>query len=139
MKNKDEYYMNIALNEAKKAFNNGEIPVGAVIVYNDKIVGIGHNCKEKNNNCLMHAEIIALNMACGKLKSWRLDQCVMYVNLEPCNMCMGAVLEAKIKRVVYSLPNKNKQMFELKNILFTSGILKNESAVIIQKFFQNLR
>ncbi|MGI6085091.1 MAG: nucleoside deaminase, partial [Acetivibrionales bacterium] len=94
-------YMEEAIIEARKAFEIGEIPVGAVIVYKGEIIARGHNLREKNNNALAHAEIIVINEACKKLNSWRLDNCELYVTLEPCPMCAGAIVNARIGTVYY--------------------------------------
>ena len=92
--------MTHAIEQAKKAQKRGEVPIGAVIICNGKIVGTGYNKRERSNNALAHAEMVAINRACRKLKSWRLDGCEMYVTLEPCPMCAGAIVNARIKRVI---------------------------------------
>ena len=97
--------------EAKKAYKNDEIPVGCVIVCENEIVACGYNKKERKNNALMHAEIIAIDKACKKLGSWRLDNCDIYVTLEPCMMCMGAIIESRIRNVYYGTKSKNEQMY----------------------------
>ena len=106
-----EYFMKMAYCEAKKAYKNDEIPVGCVIVCENEIVACGYNKKERKNNALMHAEIIAIDKACKKLGSWRLDNCDIYVTLEPCMMCMGAIIESRIRNVYYGAKNKNEQMY----------------------------
>ena len=106
-----EYFMKKAYCEAKKAYKNDEIPVGCVIVCENEIVACGYNKKERKNNALMHAEIIAIDKACKKLGSWRLDNCDIYVTLEPCMMCMGAIIESRIRNVYYGTKNKNEQMY----------------------------
>ena len=94
-------YMNIALEQARKALKHGEVPIGAVIINNrGKVISKGFNNREQSRNALHHAEIIAINKACKKLKSWRLDDCVMYVTMQPCVMCAGAILNARIGKVV---------------------------------------
>ena len=93
-------YMKLAIDEAKKAEKNGEVPIGAVIVRGDKVISKAHNMREKKRNALAHAEVLAIDKACRRRKSWRLDDCVMYVTLEPCQMCMGAALNARLKKVV---------------------------------------
>ena len=100
-------FMNEALKEAKKAKLENEIPIGAVIVINGKIVAKGHNKREKSQNALHHAEIIAIDKACRKLKSWRLEDATIYVTLEPCPMCAGAIANARIKQVVYGAKDKS--------------------------------
>ena len=106
-----EYFMKMAYCEAKKAYKNDEIPVGCVIVCENEIVACGYNKKERKNNALMHAEIIAIDKACRKLGSWRLDNCDIYVTLEPCMMCMGAIIESRIRNVYYGTKSKNEQMY----------------------------
>ncbi|MDD4831466.1 MAG: nucleoside deaminase [Bacilli bacterium] len=140
----EETYMKIAIKEARKAFLNKEIPVGAVIVYKNKIIAKGYNKKEKTNNPLNHAEIIAIKKACNKLKDWRLNECLLFVNLEPCLMCMGAIIECRIKKVYCSVKNKqfnssyNKMIKERKpNISY--GLCEKESTLLINDFFREIR
>lgn len=134
-------YLEIAIKQAKKAYKKNEIPVGCVIVKNDTIISYGYNCKEKRKKATMHAEIVAINRACKKLKSWRLDDCVLYVTLEPCMMCLGAIFESRIKYVYFGTKYKGKQMFDLgecHNITFID--LKNkECAKLLTNFFANKR
>lgn len=92
-------FMQKALQQARIAAKRGEVPIGCVIVKNGKIIAKGYNQRERKRNCLWHAEIVALNRACRKLKSWRLNGCEMYVTLEPCQMCMGAILNARLQKV----------------------------------------
>lgn len=99
--NNDEYFMSLALEEAKKALEEDEVPIGCVLVMDNKVIGKGHNTREKDLFTVSHAEINAINSANKYLKSWRLDNCIMYVTLEPCSMCAGAVQQARIKRIVY--------------------------------------
>lgn len=117
---KDEVkYMTIALEEAYKAYKKKEIPVGAVIVLNDKILSRAYNKKEMKNCALNHAEIIAIKKACKKRKNWRLANCTMFVTLEPCPMCASAIKQSRISKIVYLIDNKN-----LKNKEITYEILK---------------
>lgn len=142
-------YMKEALKEAKKAAEKLEVPVGAVIVHKDKIIAKGRNRRETSKNALFHAEIEAINNACKKLNSWRLLDCTLYVTLEPCPMCAGAIINSRISEVVYgasdpkagscgsvtdlfSLPYNHKP-------IITGGILKDECAKILTEFFKNLR
>lgn len=135
----EKYYMKEALKLAMKAFDEDEIPVGAIVVKNNKIIGCGYNQKEKNNNPLKHAELIAIEEACKTIGDWRLNDCEIYVTLEPCQMCMGAIFETRIKKIVYGI-NKDKQMFNIKNdINIYGGILEEECLEILQKFFKNKR
>ena len=94
-----EKYMKMALKEAQKAYDKEEIPVGAIIVKDDKIIAKAHNLKEIKNDTTMHAEILAIQKASKKLNSWRLEDCEMYVTLEPCSMCAGALIQSRIKKV----------------------------------------
>ena len=98
----DEKYMRAAIREAKKAYALDEVPIGCVIVKDGKIIAKGYNQRERKRNCLWHAEVVALNRACRKLKSWRLNGCDMYVTLEPCQMCMGAILNARLQKVYFA-------------------------------------
>ena len=101
-------YMELAYNEAIAAFLENEVPVGAIIVKNDKIIARAHNLREKNKQACAHAEILAIQKACKKLEAWRLEDCDMYVTLEPCSMCASALQQARIKRVVYgAIDEKN--------------------------------
>ena len=97
----DQYYMEKALVQANKALKEDEVPVGAIIVKDGKIISKAYNKKEQLQSPTAHAEIIAINKACKKLKTWHLDDCVLYVTLEPCVMCAGAIIQARIKKVVY--------------------------------------
>lgn len=111
MKN-DRYYMNIAYKEALKAYNCGEVPIGAVIVQNDKIIAKAHNMREKNRSVLEHAELITLKKACKKLNNWRLNDCIMYITAFPCPMCASAINQARVSKIVYgTVPNNiNSQL-----------------------------
>ena len=129
-------YMEAAYKEAVKAYENDEVPVGAVIVKDNKIISTGYNKKESTNLATAHAEIIAINKACKKLKSWRLNDCEMYVTLEPCQMCLGAIKEARIKKV-YFLTKRDKI-----NKIKTNKVkinLTNKSSNIISVFFKEKR
>ncbi len=99
--NTDDYWMEFAIREAEKAFDKGEIPVGAIIVYADKVIGKGHNQRETLKDPTAHAEMLAITSAATFLDSWRLNDCTLYVTLEPCPMCTGAILNARIPRVVF--------------------------------------
>lgn len=139
-----EYYMKIAIKEAEKALNNGEMPVGAVVVKNNKIIGKGYNKKEKTKNALMHAEIIAIQKACKKNKDWRLNYCELYVTMEPCIMCMGAIIESRIKKIYCGVENKkskniNNEIYVNEKIEFNCGILKKEVLNQITTFFKIIR
>ncbi|MEE1244931.1 MAG: nucleoside deaminase [Acutalibacteraceae bacterium] len=145
----DKKFMTQALQYAQKAFDLGEVPVGAVIVKNGKIVGTGYNMRETKQNALSHAEIEAINNACKNTGTWRLDGCEMYVTLEPCPMCTGAIINARIKTVIFgafdskmgcmdSVINLCDYPFNHKPEIY-AGICEDECKEILQKFFQNLR
>ncbi|MEE1144609.1 MAG: nucleoside deaminase [Acutalibacteraceae bacterium] len=141
--------MQRALELAKQAGDVGEVPVGAVIVKDGVIVGEGRNRRENEHNALGHAEIEAINNACHTLKSWRLSDCEMYVTLEPCPMCAGAIINARLKSVYYGADDLKAgsvysviSMFELPynhtpNV--KSGVLKEESLRLLQDFFKTIR
>ena len=135
-----EYYMNIALKEAKKALKYNEIPVGAVIVKNNKIISKGYNKREKTKNVTQHAEIIAITKACKKIKNWRLDDCDIYITMEPCMMCSGAIEQSRIKKIIYGVKNENYGYTnKLKNIEIISQICEEKCKSIIQNFFKKRR
>lgn len=145
----DTYYIKEALKEAKKAYSIGEIPVGCVIVYNDKIIARGYNKREKNQQAIDHAEIMAIRKASKKIGSWRLDDCKMYITLEPCVMCSGAIIQSRIKEVIYGAYDYRfgchksiTNIFDLKfnhTVNIKGGVLEEECSNIIKKFFQELR
>mgnify|MGYP004665335603 FL=1 len=138
-------YMQIAIKEAKKAAKRGDVPVGAVIVYKNKIIAKAHNKKQLRKNSLKHAELLVINKACKKLKTWHLDECTIYVTLEPCMMCIGAIVESRIKNIYYAtksdkygslnkITKKNKTKMQI-----DEGICKEESIDILKKFFKEKR
>lgn len=137
--------MKIALNEAKKSYKKNDVPVGAVIVLNNKIIAKAHNLKENKKNALYHAEVLAINKACKKLKRWRLDDCELYVTMEPCMMCTGAIIQSRIKKIYYSINNSDfgtLHYFENDkkyNICVENGACHNESLFLIQSFFKEKR
>ncbi len=144
---KDEKFMKIALKEANKSFQLDEVPVGVVIVKDDKIIARGHNLRETKQDPTVHAEIIAIKKASKKLKSWRLIDCTMYVTLEPCSMCAGAIMWSRIKRVVYGAKDikggaigSSFNLFEQKGINHkpevTSGVLEDEASTLLKDFFK---
>ena len=105
MVNTDEKYMKEAIKQAKKAYAIGEVPIGCVIVYEDKIIGRGYNRRTIDKNTLAHAEITAINRASKVIGDWRLEDCTLYVTLEPCQMCAGAIIQSRIPRVVVGCMN----------------------------------
>lgn len=133
-------YMKLAIKEAKKAFKKDEIPIGCVIVKNNKVISKAYNKKEKTKQITAHAEILALNKACKKLKTWYLNDCILYTTVEPCLMCTGAIIQSHIKQIYCStknhkfgaLDNINKY---LKNIEVNYGIMEDESKKILREFF----
>ena len=136
----EEKYMKIAIKEAKKALKKGEVPVGAIIVKENKIISKGYNKKEKTKNVIKHAEIIAISKACKKIKNWRLDNCEIYVTMEPCMMCCGAIEQSRIKKIVYGVKNENYGYTNvLKNVKIISQICEKECKEMIQAFFKKKR
>ena len=148
MKN-DYIYMKLALKEAEKSLEFDDVPVGALIVKNDKIISKAHNQKEKKQIATKHAEIIAIERACRKLNTWHLNDCTLYVTVEPCLMCSGAMIQSRIDRVVYATKNEKfgyiesvEKIFENKNnhnVKITNGIYEKEAKELIQKFFKKKR
>lgn len=142
-------YMEKATKQGYKAYSMEEIPVGAVIVKDNKIIASAHNKREKNQIATHHAEILAIEKACKKLKSWRLDNCDLYVTLEPCPMCAGAILNARIKNVFYAVAdteNGGHSRFNLFENTLNHTVncvqqkeLEEENIKLIQKFFKNKR
>lgn len=140
----EEYYMEIALKEAQKAYDEDEIPVGAVIVKNGKIISRGYNKKNRSNRVKDHAEIIAIDKANKRLKNWRLDECEIYITLEPCPMCASAIEQARIKRIITGTENKkdeNKAIITqiLKNKERKNGVKEKETKEILENFFKEKR
>lgn len=144
------YYMKIALNEAEKAFVKGEVPVGAVIVKDGKVISKAHNQVEERGSVLFHAEILAIEEACKNLNNKYLDQCVLYVTLEPCSMCSGAILNSRISKIVFGADEeKTGTAGSVINLLQFPGfpgfvhivpnILAKESAELLKKFFNEIR
>ncbi len=145
-----EYYMKMALREAKKAYKLGEVPIGCVIVYEDKIIGRGYNRRNTDKNTLAHAEITAIKKASKVIGDWRLEDCTLYVTLEPCQMCSGAIVQARIPNVVMGCMNpKAGCAGSILNILdmpqfnhqvhTISGILEEECSQMLTTFFKELR
>lgn len=148
--NKAEKFMKLALKEAKKAFDKEEIPVGVVIVKDDKVIAKAHNLKESKNMATSHAEILAIEKACKKLGAWRLLDCEMYVTLEPCPMCAGALINSRIKKLYIGTDDPKtgacgSKLNLLKDFTFNHDIeiekyiLKEECSQILKDFFKMLR
>lgn len=142
-------YMDEALRLAKEAFDDGEVPVGCVIVRNGEIIARGRNRREKDKNALAHAELEAIGEACRKLGGWRLWECTLYVTLEPCPMCAGAIVNARIPRVVYGAKDSKCGavgsvcgLFDMgfnHHPVVEQGIREGECAALLSSFFQQLR
>lgn len=148
--NLKEKFMNEALKQAKKAFEQLEVPVGAIIVKNGKIIGRGYNQKEYKCDVTKHAEIIAIQKASKKLNNWRLTDCEMYVTLEPCNMCAGAIIQSRIKKVyIGTMDDKSGCCGSICNLMSDyrfnynveqeNGILENKCKKILKDFFVEIR
>ena len=141
--------MNIALEEARKAFQKAEVPVGAVVAKGDKLISRARNLREKNQDLLAHAEILAIKQAGKKLGSWRLEACRLYVSLEPCLMCMGAIIQSRLSHLIYacsdpkggfsSYYNLDKTGFWTHKINIQKGVAAEESSQLLKEFFQKLR
>jgi tRNA(adenine34) deaminase len=139
----NEYYMLQALKQAKKAALENEVPVGCVIVYQDKIISKAYNKRNQTNNALDHAELIAIKKACKKLNTWILEDASIYITLEPCLMCSGAIIQSRMKRLIYATSSpkygeveNNNCVFKNSNIKITRGICKNESQNLLKTFFE---
>lgn len=134
-------YMNIALQQAKKADKCGDIPVGAIIVKENKIISKAYNQREKTKNVINHAEIIAIRKACRKLNDWRLNGCTLFVTLEPCQMCLGAAKQARIEKIVYATSSDKKDTFDcdLSLISIDNQKIKAEATMLLKDFFKNKR
>ena len=149
MENKDIYFMKRAIMRAKAAARDGEVPIGAVIVKDGEIIATGRNMRENKRNALNHAEIIAIDRACKKLAAWRLIGCTLYVTMEPCPMCAGAIVNSRIERVVYgcydqkagalgSVFNLNEYPLNHKYEV-VGGVMEKECANLLSEFFLELR
>ena len=145
-----EDYMRLALEQAIKAYKNQDVPVGAIIVKDNKVIAKAYNKKERKQNAILHAEILAINKACKKLKSFRLEGSTMYVSLEPCPMCSGAIIASRLDKVVFGAPDNNygcagsKYNF-LQDKTFEhivdveGGVLQQECSNLIKDFFVEIR
>jgi len=146
----EQKFMLEAIKLAHKAIKKDEVPVGAIVVKDNKIIAKGYNLREKKQNALLHAEVIAIQKACKKLKSWRLENCDLYVTLEPCSMCAGAIINSRIKNVYFGAYDKksgacgsvvnlleNKTFNHNPNVI--GGILEKETGELLTSFFQNKR
>lgn len=147
---REEKYMKEAIKQAKQAWAIGEVPIGCVIVFEDKIIGRGYNRRKADKNTLSHAELNAIRKASRKLGDWRLDDCEMYVTLEPCQMCSGAIVQARIRKVYIGCDNpKAGCAGSIMNLLqveafnhqveITRGLLQQECSNMLTTFFKELR
>ena len=142
----EEKWMKEALKEAEKAYGKLEIPVGAVIVKEGKIIARAHNLKETKQTATAHAEMLAIGKANKKLNNWRLLDCDIYVTLEPCEMCMGAIISSRIKNIyIGTLDQKKEEKLDIKKyeekygVKIETGIMQKESEYILKNFFKDLR
>jgi tRNA(adenine34) deaminase len=146
----DERYMKEAIRQAKKAYALEEVPIGCVITYQDKIIGRGYNRRTTDKNPLAHAELLAIKKASRKLNDWRLEECTMYITLEPCQMCSGAIVQSRIKRVVVGCMNPKAgcagsvlNILDMKEfnhrVELTTGVLEEECSLMMKQFFRELR
>ena len=146
----EERYMKEAMKQAKRAYAIGDVPIGCVIVYEDKIIARGYNKRNKNKTTLAHAELLAMAKASKKLGDWRLEGCTMYVTLEPCQMCAGAIVQARISKVVIGSMNPKAgcagciiNLLQMKQfnhqVEMETGILEEECSEMLSQFFKELR
>jgi tRNA(adenine34) deaminase len=146
----DEYYMRLAIEEAKKAEEIGEVPIGAIIVKDGQIIARAHNLRETQQRAIAHAEVLAIDEACKAIGSWRLEETTLYVTLEPCAMCAGAIVLSRVKKVVFGASDpKGGCAGTLMNLLqekrfnhqveIISGVLQEECSQILSGFFRQLR
>lgn len=146
----DEKFMNVALQEAQMAMIADEVPIGAVIVHQGKIIAKAHNLKEGNQDVLAHAELLAIRQAESKLKNWRLLDCTIYVTLEPCPMCASAIQQARINRIVYGTSNADTQNEKIISQIFlssainptvqiTKNVMEEECRELLNTFFRKKR
>jgi len=150
MMNQDEKYMREAIRQAKKAYALGEVPIGCVIVYEGKIIGRGYNRRTIDKNVIAHAEMQAIKKACKKVGDWRLEDAIMYVTLEPCQMCSGAIVQSRMKKVVIGCMNPkagcagsilNMLQVEAFNhqVEIETGVLEEACSHLMKEFFKELR
>ncbi|MFN3739366.1 MAG: tRNA adenosine(34) deaminase TadA [Thermodesulfovibrionales bacterium] len=146
----DQYFMQTALEEALKALKKAEVPVGAVIVIDGKVISKAHNQRESLPDATAHAEIIAIQEACRRINNWRLEEATLYVTKEPCIMCAGAILNARIKRLVYGCDDTKggaaKSLYQILNdnrlnhqVEVVSGVMEEECRRLLTDFFKTLR
>lgn len=148
--NIDSHFMRRALFLAREAFEDGEVPVGAVIVHKNKIIAEGYNQIERLKDATAHAEMIALTAASSAMENWRLADCTLYVTIEPCMMCSGALILSRVGRIVFGAKDPRMGFLEsnydpvkklnlYKNVKIEGGVMENEAVLLMQEFFQKLR
>lgn len=142
--------MNLALKEAEKAYDLDEVPIGCVVVYNEEVIGRGHNLRNKEKTTIAHAEVMAINDACNNINDWRLEECTIYATVEPCIMCSGAIIQSRLKRLVYGASNEKfgaagsiLNIFELDGlnhrVEITKNVMQTECSEIMKNFFKEIR
>jgi len=148
--NEDEKYMKQAIKQARKAYENGDVPIGCVIVHDGRIIARGYNRRNKDGQVLAHAELIAIKKASKLLGDWRLEECTMYVTLEPCQMCAGAIVQARIPKVVIGCMNPKAgcagsilNLLDIKafnhQVETVKGVMESECSEMLKTFFKELR
>lgn len=146
----DHYYMRLAIEEAEQAAAKGEVPIGAVIVHQGEVIARAHNLRETTQNAVTHAELLVIQEACQKLGNWRLEDTILYVTLEPCPMCAGAILQSRIPRVVYGARDAKAgcvdSLYRLLNderfnhqCEVTENVLADECGGLLTQFFRTIR
>ena len=146
----DQHYMSLAIEEANKAGAKGEVPIGAIIVHNGNVIARAHNLRETTRNAVTHAELMAIQQACEALDNWRLEDTILYVTLEPCPMCAGAILQSRIPRVVYGARDPKAgcvdSLYRLLNderfnhqCEVKENVLADECGGLLSQFFRDLR
>lgn len=145
----DKLFMKQALARAKAAAKAGEVPIGALVVKDGLVIASGRNMRESKKNALLHAEIVAIDRACKELGAWRLEGCTLYVTMEPCPMCAGAIVNARLSRLVFGCYDKKAGVYgsvmQMQDYPFnhsyevTGGVLENECAGLLSDFFAGLR
>ncbi len=146
------HFMNMAIDQAKKAYNINEVPIGCVIVHEDKVIAKAYNRRNKDKSTLSHAEILAIKKACKKLGDWRLENCTMYITLEPCPMCAGAIVQSRIEKVVIGCLNLKAgcagsiiNLFDIDKfnhqveLEICKGSIHEECSMLLKSFFKKLR
>ncbi len=148
--NQELYFMSLALEEARKAKEMGEVPIGAVVVCQNQVIGRGHNLREQNQDATAHAEIIAIQQACQKISSWRLWECQLFVTIEPCMMCSGAIINSQIPEIYFGARDPKagmvQSLYQLLSdqrlnhqVTIHEGLFGREASQIMQDFFREIR